>query len=333
MKVLYYRKNGEPKDVLELIELPKPEPKSTEVLVKLNLVAVNQSDTATIRGVYKCTQKCPAIPGYDGVGEVIQIGAEVKGIQVGDQIIKTTETIVGWSNGTWQEYACWDESAVFPVPKELDPAYAAQLYISLLPAYVVAVSDLQLGSDQTLLITAGGSSLGRVILQLSKLRGFSVISVVRRPEEVPEIKALGATHVICSSTENITQKTLEYTNLKGVNAVIECVGGEIATKCFNAIAPGGRMIVFGMLNNQRESTFDLRKMLYSSIAVQGWWLGHWWFNTSDETRSKAMNRVIELIISGSIQPQKALVFAVEDYRKAIDAIEGTQRIGRALIKF
>jgi NADPH:quinone reductase-like Zn-dependent oxidoreductase len=331
MKAIYYEKTGEPQSVLKLIDATIPEPEHQQVLLKMKLMPINPMDLATIRGVYRTPQKTPTVPGAEGVGEVIKIGSNVRTLSVGSSVLVLPFKNPGWTNGSWQEYLCLDETEVFPIPADIDPNLTPQFFNSILTAWVLIVNDLNLGPGQSLLMTAAGSSVGKLVLKLAAERKFSVIGVVRRPEQVEEIKKLGATDVICSATEDITKRVFAMTALKGVDAVMDAVGGEVSSQCFRAMNDWGQMIIYGLLELERNSQLDIRKMLFYNLGVRGFWLPGWWLRVDLETRTIAINKCFEMIRRGILIPEVEHTYSLQDINQAVAHAERPGNKGRIML--
>jgi NADPH:quinone reductase-like Zn-dependent oxidoreductase len=262
----------------------------------------------------------------------MKVGANVKSLKPGMSVVKITNSLAEWQDGTWQEYLAVDETCVQILPDDIDHYKITSLMISILPAWVMTVNILNLKPGQTLLMTGAGSAVGRLVLQLAAHRGFSVIGVVRRPEQVEEIKKLGAIDVICSSTEDVTKRALALTKLRGVDAAIDSVGGESATQCFKALADWGKLIIYGMLDMKRDSTFDIRKMLFSNLTVQGFWVTSWWLDSDVQTRSVAVNKCFDLVRKGLLNPPVEKEYKLEEFATAMAHAERPGNRGRIVFK-
>ncbi len=331
MKAVIYERAGEPQSVLKVVEVPMPEPGPHQVVLKMKAMPINPADLATIRGVYRTPQKTPTVPGYEGLGEVVKIGSAVKSLSVGMSVIIVAIKPSGWANGSWQEYFCVDETETLPVPSDLDPMLTPQFFNTILTPWVMTVNELNLGPGQTLLMTAAGSGVSKLIFKIAKLRGFSVIGVVRRPEQVEEIKKLGAAEVICSANEDITKRALAITGLKGVDAVIDAVGGEVSSQCFRALADYGQMMVYGLLELERNSNYDVRKMLFYNLGLRGFWLPGWWTRSSLEVRTQAVNKCFELIRQGILRTSVEKEYSLQDIGLAVQHSERPGNKGRIML--
>jgi NADPH:quinone reductase-like Zn-dependent oxidoreductase len=331
MKAVIYERPGQPEEVLKVIDVPRKTPGPTEVVIRVLAAPIVPADLATIRGVYRTPQKTPTVPGYGCQGEVVEVGSAVTTFKIGDNVLSLPFKKSGWTDGCWQEYLCLEETEFYSVPGHLHVHQTCDFYNTALTAWVMVVEKLNLGAGQTLLLTAAGSNVGRMILGLSKVRGFSVIAVVRRPEQMDEIKSLGAKEVICSTQDDITKKTLSLTGLKGVNAVIDAIGGDISTQCFKALADSGKMIVYGLLDLERNSSFDIRKMLFYNLQLSGFWLPGWWYESDTKTRTAAMNKTFDLIQKSALVPKVEKEYRFQDVVEAVRHAERPGNSGRVIL--
>lgn len=333
MKQVIYTQPGEPNTVLNLVESPVPTPQSNEILIRTISSAVTPADMATIRGVYRTPQKTPAVPGYDGVGEIAELGTNVRGFKVGQKVLVSPIRKSGWQVGFWQEYFCLPENYVIPLGEGIPPENATLCFNLLVTSWVMLVEKLNLGKGQTLLLTAAGSSIGQTVLKLAKLRGFKVIAVVRRPDAVDELLQLGATHVICTAQDDITKKALALTQLQGVDAVIDSIGGEAASASFRALAENGKMISYGLLDLQRNSDIDIRKLLFYNLSLSGFWLPGWWMHSDVKHRNAVLDRVFSLLREDpSFAPYVEQTYSFDQIKEAVIHSEKPGKKGAIYIK-
>lgn len=329
---IVYDQQGEPAKVLRAEESQTSEPGPDQVVIQIESSTITPADLATIRGVYRTPQKVPATPGYEGVGRLLKIGTNVKSVKVGQRVLISFSTKSGWQNGSWQEYACKDEHQVYPIPDTGDANVWVQFFNTILTPWIMAVDKLDLKSGDTLLVTGCGSTVGQILIQISKIRGFSIIGVVRRPEQVEFIKSLGVQNVLCSATDDITQKCLALTQLKGVTAVLDAVGGKVASQCFRALKDRGSMIVYGLLDLEREASIDIRKMLFYNLSLEGFWLPDWWMRTPLDHRTRLTNTVIDLVATDKLIAPVETCYAFKDIVAAVTHAEKPGNKGRIILK-
>src|SRR5215212_11458521 len=220
MQSVRFHEFGNPAEVLRVEDVAKPEPGAGQVLVKMRARAINPSDLLTVRGLYGSLPEPPATPGLEGMGEVAELGEGVTHLRAGQRVIPLGVA------GTWQEFVVAPAAQLIPVPDPISDRTAAQFVVNPLTAWIMTVEELALQPGEWLLQTAAGSTLGRVVLQIAKQRGFKTINVVRRREQGEELKALGADEVICTDEEKIAERVKEITGKEGLRKAIDAVGGE-----------------------------------------------------------------------------------------------------------
>ena len=202
MKAIRFDRFGEPSEVLRVAELPRPEPGPGQVRVRMIASPVNPSDLLTIRGKYGVLPDLPFTPGYEGVGVVEAAGPGL----VGKFYVGRRVAVLSQAGGNWAEFTVVPALRVVPVPADLPDDQVASFFIN--PATVLAMARhvLKVPKGAWLLQSAAGSTLGRMIIKLGKYDGFRTINVVRRPEAVAELKALGADAVVCSAEGPIDEQ-------------------------------------------------------------------------------------------------------------------------------
>ncbi|GBF75244.1 hypothetical protein PA598K_03635 [Paenibacillus sp. 598K] len=181
---------GEPADVLRAERQPPSEPRSGELLVRMLARPINPSDLIPVRGSYAHRTTLPMIPGYEGVGVVVEAGDAANRSLIGRRVLPLR------GEGTWQSLVRVPAATAVEAPIRLDDDQAAQAYINPLTAWATCTDELALGEGDTLVINAGGSAIGCCYAQLSRRLGFSLIAIVRDARHVEPLYRLGAAHVI-----------------------------------------------------------------------------------------------------------------------------------------
>ena len=315
---------GEPREVLQIIDAPTPEPGPGEVLVRLRARPINPSDLLTVRGLYGIRPPLPATPGYEGAGEVERLGPGAGGFEVGQRVIP-----VGIA-GTWQEFLIARPSQLIPCPDAISDATAAQFSVNPFTAWVLTVDELAVKPGEWLLQTAAGSTLGQMVLQLARRRGFKTINVVRRREQVAELKQLGADEVVCTADEDLVGRVLEITGGQGVRAAIDAVGGEVGAAAAKALSPGGTMIVYGLLSLQ-PIPLDVGQMIFRTSTVRGFWLAEWARRVPEEKRRATIGELLTLMAQGALAPPVDAEYELKDAREAVQHAESGGLHGKVLL--
>ena len=319
MKSVRFHEFGDPAEVLRVEEVQTPEPGAGQVLVKMRARAVNPSDLLTVRGLYGSLPVPPATPGLEGMGEVAGVGEGVTHLSAGQRVIPLGVA------GTWQEFVVAPAERVMPVPDSVTDQTAAQFVVNPLTAWIMTVDELALQPGEWLLQTAAGSTLGRVVLQIAKQRGFKTINVVRRREQADELKALGADACICTDEEDIPERVKEIAGKRGVKKAIEAVGGETGAAVLRALGRGGVMLIYGLLSGE-PIPLDSGRMIFNTSTVRGFWLGDWMHTAPPERQQATTAAMLRAMATHEIVPPVEAEYPLDE---VVAAAEHSVRHGRS----
>jgi NADPH:quinone reductase-like Zn-dependent oxidoreductase len=327
MKVIQFDRFGEPSEVLHLAEAPIPVPGWNEVLVRMIASPINPSDTLTIEGRYGVVPPLPSVPGYEGVGIVEKAGPGLLGrFFVGKRV-----AVLNQKGGNWGEYVTIPTIRAIPVSSDIPDAQVASFFVN--PATVLAMARhvLRVPKGGWLLQSAAGSTLGRMMIQLARHDGFKTINIVRRHEAIDELKALGADSVICSADGPIDEQVRRVVGGEGVLYAIDPVGGDTGTGVFNSLANGGRMLVYGTLE-EAPLRIDPRKMIAGKRVVEGFYLGHW---AADRPKVKMLllfREIADLIRKGVLATELGREYPLEAIGDAVREAGSVGRHGKILLR-
>jgi len=305
-------------------EVPQPRPGENQVLVRLRARSINPSDLLTVRGLYGSLPKLPATPGLEGMGEVAAVGDGVKHLRPGQRVIPLG------GQGTWQEYILAESTRLIPVPDSVSDQTAAQFVVNPLTAWIMTIEELALKPGEWLLQTAAGSTLGRVVLQIARMRGFKTINVVRRREQVEELRALGANEVICTADENLNERVKEITGKKGFTKAIDAVGGHTGAAVFQALGRGGVMLVYGLLSME-PMPIDGGRMIFNTTTIRGFWLSQWLGNAPPERQQAVTGEMLRSMAANEIVPPVEAEYPLSDVLAAVEHAERSARSGKVLL--
>ncbi|MEZ2444642.1 zinc-binding alcohol dehydrogenase family protein [Chitinophaga sp. RCC_12] len=262
MKAITFNRIGAPEEVLQLSEVPVPAINDNEVLIRTTAASINPGDFLFIQNLYPEPKK-PVFPqqiaGNHGAGIIEKAGKEVA-FQPGAHVA------FSYYN-SWAEYVAVPAEWLIPLPAGY-PAELSSQFVNLVTACdLLKQSGVQPG--QWLVLTAGNSAISILVTQLAKLQGIRVISIVRRIKKVHILESLGATVVIDLSAEqgNTVQRIMEITGNKGVNGIIDNVGGPVTGELIRCIDFGGKLIINGGLSAEKYTlhNFDI---LLSGLQIQ-----------------------------------------------------------------
>lgn len=326
MKSIVFDQPGDPRHVLNLQDLPIPEPPRGHVLVRMLASPINPSDLIFITGMYGIKPNLPATPGFEGVGIVERGGGPLGWWRRGKRV-----AVLNGKTGNWREFTTVPARYVIPVPNDISDEQAACFFVNPATALVMTQKVLRVPRGEWLLQSAAGSSLGRMIIRLGKRLGFRTINIVRRSESIDELKALGADEVICAEGHAITERVLSLTNGEGVRYAIDPVGGETGTAVIAALAPGGHALLYGLLSGQPVSV-DPRFLLDGSKRVEGFLLSDWARSQNVITLLRLFKRVWRLIREDVLSTDRMSLFPFEDFQKGIDQAMMPAKPGKVVLR-
>ena len=246
MKAWQLSRYGEPEDVLELAEVPRPEPGPGQLMVRLLAAVANFPDVLLCRGTYQVRPALPFTPGLELCGEVVAAGPDVVGFAPGERVIGAA----AFPSGAFAEYALMDAGRAFSAPEGLDDAEAAPFLVTYQTGWFGLHRKARLKAGETLLVHAAAGGVGSGAVQLGKAAGARVIGVVGGAEKARLARELGADVVVDRHEEDFVAVVKEVTHGKGANVVYDPVGGESFYKSTKCIAFEGRIVVVGFASGE-----------------------------------------------------------------------------------
>ncbi|MHB1006228.1 MAG: quinone oxidoreductase family protein [Chloroflexota bacterium] len=224
-------------EVLRVEELPVPEPRPGEALVKLAAIGLNFIDIYQRAGLYKNT--LPFTAGQEGAGTVAAVGLGVEGVKVGDR--------VAWASvmGSYAEYATVPVSKLVAVPEGVDLRTAAAVMLQGMTAHYLTRSTYALQSGDTILLHAAAGGVGLLLVQMAKMIGVHVIGTAGTREKAELARSFGADEVILYTEQDFYAEVRRLTDGKGVQVVYDSVGKATFMKSLDCLRPRGYMVLFG----------------------------------------------------------------------------------------
>ena len=234
MKAAVFESFGEPSEVLKLsATFPTPEPGPGEVRVRMIASPINPSDLMVVEGRYGVLPTLPSTPGFEGVGIVDKAGPGLMGrLAVGKRV-----AVINSKGGNWAEYVVIPWRQARPIPADIPDDQAATFFVNPATAIAMVRHVLQVPKGEWLLLSAAGSTLGKMIIKLGKHDGFKTLCVVRRSEAKAELTALGADAVISSSEGSVPEQVRAITGDSGPRFALDPIGGEAGTAIFRSMGP------------------------------------------------------------------------------------------------
>ena len=321
MKAIQIQETGGP-EVLQVVELPIPEPGSGQVLIRVEAVGVNFVEIYFRKGTYKTT--VPFTPGSEAAGTVEKLGHGVTGFEEGDMVASVSVT------GSYAEYALVPAEKLVKVPSRLSPEQAAAAMLQGMTAHYLAYSTFELKAGDTALVHAGAGGVGLLLTQIAARLGAKVITTVSTKEKAELSREAGAKDVILYTEQDFEAEVKRITNGKGVDVVYDSVGKTTFDKSLNCLRPRGLLALFGASSGP-VPPFDLIQLSgKGSLFVTRPTLWHY-MATRTELEWRA-GKILDWAATGRVETaHRAHVPAAEAAQAQID-LEGRKTTGKILLE-
>ena len=323
MKSVVCTKLGEPK-LLEIKEVDIPNPLDDEVLIKVDVAGVNYPDALLVQGKYQVVVEPPFTPGNEVCGYVEQVGKDVD-LKKGMKVIGLPEI------GGFSEYVCINKKLVIPISDNINSLAGASLPINYGTTYYALKRRAKAKSGESLLILGASGGVGTASVQLGKILGLTTIAAVGSNEKEDYVKSLGVDHVIRYDTENLKEAAKKLTGGKGVDIVVDPVGGDVTEEALRATAWNGRLLVIGFAQGEIPK-IPLNITLVKGVSIVGVWWGRW-TQTSPKETAEDFKELIGFINDGKLNINPKNVYSIQEVSTAMDNFLNRKNIGKTVIKF
>jgi NADPH:quinone reductase-like Zn-dependent oxidoreductase len=308
---------------LEYRDLPIPEPKTGEVVIRNHASSLNRGELIVGGVVHGGPEK---LGGGDGAGIVHAVGAGVTNFKVGDKVF-------GRVMGGWAEYCAARAEQLMPLPAKLSWEQAASVGVAFLTAYELIYPPYgKLKKGETLLVAGASSGVGVAAVQIGKALGCTVIGTSGSESKLAKLKALGMDHGIHTRKPDFADKVKELTGGKGVDLAINLVGGSIFAELMRALARKGRIGIVGYVDGVLKAEIDLSALHANRFEVYG-------ISNSKMTapeRADAMRNfirdVLPMLNDGRITPVVDKVFAFDQLAEAKKYVESNAMVGKVVVR-
>ena len=333
-KVVRFHQSGGP-EVLQVEDLPRPEPKEGEVRIKVQAIGLNRAEVMFRTGAYVEQPQFPSLIGVEASGIVDALGPGVNGIKIGDEISVATGQSMG-RYGTYGESVLVPAGYAIPYPSNLTPVEAASVWVQYLTAWFAFTDVANLQAGQHVLITAatGGAGLGAI--QIAKALGALTIATTRAASKKRALLDAGADHVIVTSTEDLPARVKEITAGKGAELIFDPVAGKTLSTLAEAVAWGGNIILYGALGGLDVPypisagfvrNFGLRTYLvynFCGLPTLG-------LPRNEAAFSRAAKFINANLASGKLKPIIARTFPLAKIQEAHHYMESDEQVGKIVV--
>jgi NADPH2:quinone reductase len=309
-------------EVLRYEDVPDPEVGAGQVLIKVAAAGVNYADLGRRKGTYARQIPLPFILGSEVAGTVAQVGPGVDGYKAG-------ERVMAWpGHGGYAEYVTAPAVSVYAMPATLSFEEAAGVPVVFLTAYHLLKTCARMQPGETVLVQAAASGVGTIAVQLAKLWGARVVATASTDDKLKRVQELGADILINYGQRDFAAEVLRLTDGRGVEIVLECVGGEVLTKSLTCLAPMGRLVIYGRASGTLPM-LDPAQILTRNIAVIGLHLGMppW----RPEMHRAPMQELLGLVQAGQVKPIVDRTFPLRDAAVAHQYLADRRTMGKVVL--
>ena len=311
-------------EVLKLTQLPTPKPGSGQLLVKLAAAGVNRPDLAQRAGFYPPPPGHSPLPGLEIAGEVVEAGADTTRWKAGDKVCALV------NGGGYAEYCVAEETSALPVPAGFDMVRAAALPETFFTVWNNVFERGHLAAGEWLLVHGGSSGIGTTAIQLAKAFGARVIATAGSADKCQACLDLGADKAINYKTEDFVAAAKAATGGKGVDVILDMVGGEYTDKNVAMAAEDGRIVQIAMLGGV-EAKVNLARLMMKRLTLTGSTLRPRTREVKAGFARALEEKVWPLLAAGKVRVVMDSTFPLAEAAAAHRRLETSQHIGKVVL--
>lgn len=323
MRQIRFTAPGGP-EVITIESAPVPRPGPGQVLVKVAFAGVNRPDCAQRAGAYPPPPGAPEIPGLEIAGEIVALGDGVQGLDVGTTIAALV------AGGGYAEFCLVDAPLAMPVPKGLSLLEAAALPENVLTVYDNIITRGRLAKGEDFLVHGGSSGIGSIAIQMAKAWGARVFTSARGADKGVFCRDLGADIVIDYAAEDFVEVIARETGKRGVDLILDMVGGDYIARNLRSLALDGRMVQIAFLQGSKTE-IDFRHLMVRRLTYTGSTLRPRTLQQKAAVAKAVIRDIWPLVEAGAIRPRIDTVFPLAHTRAAHELMEKSSHRGKIML--
>ena len=293
--------------------------------MKMRAAPINPADLNQIEGKYPVRAELPATPGFEGAGVVVEVGANVTNVRMGDVVILPHNV------GTWREAVAVNAEDLVVVPPGIEPVDAAMLKINPMTAWRLLHDYVDLKKGDWLIQNAANSAAGRAVIQIARELGYKTVNVVRRAEVIDELRTEGG-DVVLVDGENLREEVKAAVSGAPIRLGLNAVGGESALRLANCLAPGSTLVTFGAMSLQ-PLKIPNGLLIFKDLRFRGIWINKWYDNATREQRMEAFQRLFEMAKRGLLKTKIGEAYPLSEAKAAVTHAAQGKRSGKIIFEF
>jgi NADPH:quinone reductase len=311
-------------EVLKPADRPMPAPRENEILIKVAAAGVNRPDVLQRTGNYPVPPDASDLPGLEVAGEVVKTGSSVKHFKPGDLVCALVH------GGGYAEYCVAPEVQALPIPKGLTPVQAASLPETFFTVWSNVYDRGRLAPGETLLVQGGTSGIGVAAIQMAAAMGNRVLATAGSDEKCAACLRLGADKAFNYKTRDWAAEVLAATGGKGVNVILDMVGGDYVPRELKCLAEEGRLVFIAYLRGPKTE-LNIDTVMRRRLTLTGSTLRPRPVEFKGAIARSLRERIWPLIEAGRIKPEIYKTFPLEQAAEAHRLMESSQHIGKIVL--
>ena len=324
MNYIQIEKHGDP-GVLKLHSMPVPEPGPGEVLIKVAAAGVNRPDVMQRKGLYPPPPGATDVPGLEVSGTVVSVGQNVSKPPINSEVCALVTC------GGYAEYCLAAASICLPVPEKISLVNAAGIPETFFTVWTNVFKRGQLKAGESLLVHGGSSGIGTTAIQLGKAFGATVYTTAGTSDKCEFCNNLGADAAINYREQDFSEEIKRLTEGKGVNVILDMVGGPYFPKNIGLLADEGRLVQIALMQGSKAEV-DFRSLLLKRVTLTGSTLRPRSVEEKTKIAQALQKNVWPLLESGAIRPIIHETFPLKQASEAHRLMESSAHIGKILLK-
>ncbi|MEM9100348.1 MAG: zinc-binding dehydrogenase [Pseudomonadota bacterium] len=278
---------------LTVSQVPVPEPGPGQALIRLRKAAINPSDIHFVKGEYGLPRVQGTSAGFEGCGDVVATGAGCEALEGQRVAFIGSET----GTGAWAEYVLAEGASCVPLPDGIRDEDAAGFFVNPLTA-VGMISLVEEAGSPAVVLSAGASQLSKLMIGLAAERGVKTIALVRRPEQVDMLKALGADHPLVTGAEDFEAVFAAAAKAEKPRVFLDAVVDDISANVFFGMPNRTRWVIYGLLDPAPSVLDQMGQLVFTGKRIEGFWLSHWITSVEEKVRNNAFATVFRKFGTG-----------------------------------
>src|SRR6202790_792058 len=307
MRAVQLTAYGNPVEGLKYVDIPAPDaPGPNQVLIGVEFCPINPSDLMLAQGIYALHPALPSVIGNEGVGRVLNVGAGVQNVKLGDRVLAPLGSF------TWRERMVISADGLFALPPDVDPRQLAMLAINPPTAALLLSEYVNLKPGEWVMQNAANSGVGRWVIAFAKRRGLKTVNIVRRPELVAEVEAIGG-DVVVVDTPDASERIKAAVGQAELRLALDGVSGPATGVLAATLSPRGTLVSFAAMSWGPMSISPL-DVIFKPVTMRGFFLGHPEFAAK---LAPAAAQAAEMIASGRVHIPVAATYALSSIKEAV----------------